>query len=1037
MKKLLLIVFLILLLPVGAGAADAYYYVRTTAAGSEDGSSFANAWAIADIDWSAINTKLATDDVYVYFKRGDTFGQMSILEFGTYVPAATQRLYITVDPVDTGDKPHFSFATSGTWAYGIRWKNAGYITLDNLNIEDTGTATASEAIHTGTDDGGSTANLNNKGYIHITNCDFSGWSHFAIILMNGGNHCVITGNTFDDCGNAIYFGDEAGQGGSYHYIANNTATNIIGYAGTDGHLAGLQRINHSIIENNTGTDVRGPIVLWVGSCSYTAEHNVIRNNTSKTADYTGITIEGNNGAGCTSVNANLVYGNMISGASNTVVRPAIRLNAVKGANGNRVFNNTVYNAQNWGLQNRRGTDYTYWKNNIVHLSGRDGTYDKLFFSAPEGYTQGSNNEIDYNLYWTVEGDPSSYSDWVNYNGSSYSWSTWKSTASHDTNSPLPANPLMTDPENQDYTLQSGSPAIDAGGYLTNVAEAAGSHTVITVSDIYWLHSDMGITDADGNAVEGMLITFYDTTNGLQNREITDIDYGTSEITVAATDIIYNAGALTNPALTTQIALRFSGVAPDIGAHEYVDPSGDPPINNDCSLAIAHYILDADGEDSTANDNDATLEGDPSFVSNGLVLNGTDQWGHVAALSHDISDFTIFANIKPTGTLGDSVAYPVCGEYDIDDGAGGSEKNFLLTIADIAGGGDGPDVVRGFVGFNSGDDAEGLDSTHDLSAFHAAGTPYSICLTWDATNKDMHIYIHTIGEAAAIQNGATGETGDLLAGETQNVEATAFTVGTFYDDGVPAVNKLFKGGIYEVALYASEKSQADALAFAKSEYADSSAISVQGMSSACGNLTAAGTMTWAIGWDRQPYTDGGVWTITATFDYPVAAQTMSYTGKWNDEIGWTQVGETDVWWKTTYIEPTSVKADTNVLAEDDGDFESLDADEWDWVDWDGATPPKLYVNVGSDPSDDVITPSPWETYVALAPLGGCWEQNSFGDAEISANITLPDGIPITDAQDTAAVIEGALTALESYPANTVDINCPLQKHIGPNGMDPFF
>ena len=572
MKRILLTIFLILLLPVWAGATQ-HYYVRTTAAGDEDGSSFANTWAIADINWSTINTYLSTEDVYVYFKRGDTFGQLTILGNGTYVPASTNRLYLTVDPVDSGNKPIFTSSGASDY-YCIRWKNAGYITFDNLDLRHTASFYASSGLTGGDrDDGGSTDSLNNKGYIYVTNCDFDGFGHYALALFCSGDHIVVTDNTFTDCGNGIYFIDESGQGGSYHYIANNTGNNIYGYTRPDlpvldGHLVGLQSVNSSIIENNTGVNCRIPIINW-SSSSYYMRFNIFRNNTLKDSELTALDVYHGNNSGDTGSYGNLIYGNIIDDCANNSLRGAIRLNNLKpGSAGNRVFNNTIYDADDWGFNFRRSCDYTYWKNNIVWIDSRSGAENSMVLGQPEGYSMGSSHFFDYNLYWATDGDPSAYSIWINYSGSAHSWATWKSTAGHDTNSPNPANPLMTDPGNQDYTLQAGSPAIDAGGYLTNVAEATGTQTVITVSDIYWFHSDMGITDADGNAVEGMLITFYDTTNGLQNREITDINYGTSEITVASTDIIYDAENLTTPANTTQIALRFSSTRPDIGAEEY-------------------------------------------------------------------------------------------------------------------------------------------------------------------------------------------------------------------------------------------------------------------------------------------------------------------------------------------------------------------------------------------------------------------------------------------------------------------------------------
>jgi len=76
MKKLFLI-FLLLLFASSVSAAT--YYVAATASGSEDGSSSSDPCAIATIPWSTIETELESEDVYVQFKRGDTFGQLSVL----------------------------------------------------------------------------------------------------------------------------------------------------------------------------------------------------------------------------------------------------------------------------------------------------------------------------------------------------------------------------------------------------------------------------------------------------------------------------------------------------------------------------------------------------------------------------------------------------------------------------------------------------------------------------------------------------------------------------------------------------------------------------------------------------------------------------------------------------------------------------------------------------------------------------------------------------------------------------------------------
>lgn len=452
-----------------------------------------------------------------------------------------------------------------------------------------------------------------------------------------------------------------------------------------------------------------------------------------------------------------------------------------------------------------------------------------------------------------------------------------------------------------------------------------------------------------------------------------------------------------------------GAGWDIGAGVFQAESEDPPANNDCSAAIAHYILDANVEDSTTNNNDLTAVASPTYDGAGIVLNGSSQYAHITNLSDDIASISLFVNFKFDSAFGDGEMDPICGEWD----SGDDERVFALIVGDAIGAGAGDDFVRFQVGHTDGATGEFaiLESAYALSP----DTQYSILATYDAVNDDAHIYIHNL--SGTILNGASGETdATLLDANVQNVEATPFVLGAYFDSDSPAA--YYDGTIYEVAVYDSEKSQADGQAFSTFEYADASAITVQGMSSACGNITSAGTMTWAIGWDRESFSEGTPWTIPATFDYPVAAQTMTYVGKWNDQTGW--VNHTgDIWKKITWIEPTSVKEDTNVMTEDDGNFATLAADKWDW---DNTTPttPYLYVNVGGDPSSSVITPTPWETYVAIATLAG-WRQDSFGDAQIGDDITVTGSL--TDAQDEDAVITGALSGLGTYPSNTVAIPKP--------------
>ncbi len=228
------------------------------------------------------------------------------------------------------------------------------------------------------------------------------------------------------------------------------------------------------------------------------------------------------------------------------------------------------------MQNRRAVDYSYWLNNIVVADGL-GSDDDLFHVECNG-NQGTNHTIDYNLYWSLSGDPSSTALWNDPdNCNSQYWSGWN-TLGYDTNG-LVDNPDFVDAS--DFELQSYSPAVDAGGWLSYVSSTSG--TTITVGNTYIFHGRMGMTDEMGNPIEGQLISFYDSTNGRQDREIVSVNYGTSITIDSSIDYIYNGSYPNDPDYTTQISLRFTGDAPDIGAVEYQSQEAPPEEQHDITV----------------------------------------------------------------------------------------------------------------------------------------------------------------------------------------------------------------------------------------------------------------------------------------------------------------------------------------------------------------------------------------------------------------------------------------------------------------------
>ena len=117
------------------------------------------------------------------------------------------------------------------------------------------------------------------------------------------------------------------------------------------------------------------------------------------------------------------------------------------------------------------------------------------------------------------------------------------------------DPLFTDPDNHDYTLQVGSGCRNAGVYLTTITSTTGSGYSFIVADAGYFTDGWGITDADYIQLEGQT----------QAARISAIDYATGAISVN-TSLSWTQG--------DGVALAFDGAAPDIGYIEHPEGSQD-------------------------------------------------------------------------------------------------------------------------------------------------------------------------------------------------------------------------------------------------------------------------------------------------------------------------------------------------------------------------------------------------------------------------------------------------------------------------------
>ena len=148
------------------------------------------------------------------------------------------------------------------------------------------------------------------------------------------------------------------------------------------------------------------------------------------------------------------------------------------------------------------------------------------------------------------------------------------------------NPMFTNAAADDFTLQAGSPCIDAGGNLTT-AIGSGTGTVIPVVDSLYFTDGYGLIDPDIIRIGG------------SSAQIVSIDRGSHLITVDRT-ITWSPGDPVN--------LDYNGSAPDLGAFESGSSS---------RIAGRHIFYNNSSWDG--NDAGASVSDDAAIATNKTAL----------------------------------------------------------------------------------------------------------------------------------------------------------------------------------------------------------------------------------------------------------------------------------------------------------------------------------------------------------------------------------------------------------------------------------
>jgi len=307
---------------------------------------------------------------------------------------------------------------------------------------------------------------------HISN--FTGDKSGGIFLENTIGTNTVHNNVISSVG-AAGIGIDASQG-----TWSITMNDISDYAKDTSDRGGIHTVSGTstmsyIIESNyvhDATDATNDYLsggIYIDMFGNTNGKVVIRNNLIKNINGNGIRIYESDKV--------IVCYNIVSNAgkddSETTNRSAgISVNTYNPvtANANLIYNNVVYlddNTQNsYGIQIYNSgisgvVSGNIVKNNIVYHNG----------AAGYAYIRNENDktaDINYNLYWPPIGNTE-----MHHNGTSFnSFALWQA-AGHDANG-LEANPLFVSTVTPDFSLQSSSPALDAGTGVGMTRDYAGN-----------------------------------------------------------------------------------------------------------------------------------------------------------------------------------------------------------------------------------------------------------------------------------------------------------------------------------------------------------------------------------------------------------------------------------------------------------------------------------------------------------------------------------------------------------------------------------
>lgn len=435
-----------------------YYVDQTGGNDGNSGRSPADAWKTV----GKVNGETFQQGDTILFKRGETWALAASLTvpqhgltFGAYGSGADPILdgQDTVDCIDGNGKHGLSFrnieVTQGL-NFGFEFNGSHNVTLIDCSAHDCGN--------------------DNLIFIEAYNCLVRGGTFYDAYTRLADSRIISGIEIIDGSHDIIVDGAEIyGIDASAHAGHYGTGIAIHDH---DGETFPYNITIQNCTIRNQGTRCFGMRLNHTTAATMTDRNVVIANNTIRDGAYGGIRIASNNtpfrirgltirdnvvrlNTGVVQVSLGEVqeayfYRNVVqdNDAGNCLlVRDGINI---------YVWNNTLYNmASAWGFavtySGATCTDNQFL-NNII------GNETATIMHVNVAAGAGTNLEIDYNLY---EYTPAGGNRW-NWLGVGMTYANWLTNNNNDANSPARGDPLFVNPAAYDFTLQAGSPAINAG-----------------------------------------------------------------------------------------------------------------------------------------------------------------------------------------------------------------------------------------------------------------------------------------------------------------------------------------------------------------------------------------------------------------------------------------------------------------------------------------------------------------------------------------------------------------------------------------------